>query len=593
MTMLKIADHLSLPLDAVAGTFAILGIRNSGKSHTASVMAEEMLKAGQPIVVYDPTSAWWGLKSSADGKRPAFPVVIFGGEHADVPLEETAGETIATTIVEKRIPAILDCSLLRKGARIRFMTSFAETLYHKNREALHLFLDEAHTVAPQNIRATPEASRLLGAIEDIILQGRRRGLGMTAISPRPATVNANIRSACQTLIAMRVGSGKLDRKAIEEWIEAHGDAETAKEMLKTLASLPKGDGWVWNPAADIFKRVHFRQRETFDSSATPKVGEKIITPQRMARVDLEALGEAIRATVEKAKADDPNELRRQIAELRKQLAAKPSGTEPPEFREFMTNAAATVKELQAAVKERDLTISAMGRAIATAGSALGLKIGIPPPVPEKTLSPVKNGQSVARPVAAPPPAATHRPAPRATAGHRESSQDRDGGVTLGKCERAVLSAFHWLKDEPANAAKVAFYSDYSASSSGFTNALGRLRTLGLLRGWQITADGEQEIGPSAGEKPSGQQLRDWLRRRLGKCENMVLDALLNVYPNRISDDEISMVTGYSMSSSGFTNALGRLRTIEAAEGYARDGGTKAAEIFFKGGVWACSPVNRH
>jgi hypothetical protein len=35
-------------------------------------------------------------------QAPGFPVVIFGGEHADVPLEETAGATSRRVIVEKR-----------------------------------------------------------------------------------------------------------------------------------------------------------------------------------------------------------------------------------------------------------------------------------------------------------------------------------------------------------------------------------------------------------------------------------------------------------------------------------------------------------
>lgn len=183
---LHIGSKLSLPLDAVTQTFAVLGKRGSGKTTAATDMAEEMLKQGQPVVIYDPTSAWYGLKSSRDGKRPGFPVVIFGGDHADVPLEETAGATIATVIVEKRIPAILDVGLLRKGARIRFMTEFCETLYHKNREAIHFFVDESHTLCPQ--RVSPDTARLLGAMEDIVLQGRRRGLGVTVISQRPALV---------------------------------------------------------------------------------------------------------------------------------------------------------------------------------------------------------------------------------------------------------------------------------------------------------------------------------------------------------------------------------------------------------------------
>ena len=36
------------------------------------------------------------------------------------------------------------------------------------------------------------------------MQGRRRGLGLTIISPRPAVVNTNLRSACEVIIAMQI-----------------------------------------------------------------------------------------------------------------------------------------------------------------------------------------------------------------------------------------------------------------------------------------------------------------------------------------------------------------------------------------------------
>jgi hypothetical protein len=29
---------------------------------------------------------WWGLRLKADGVKPAFPLVIFGGAHGDLPL---------------------------------------------------------------------------------------------------------------------------------------------------------------------------------------------------------------------------------------------------------------------------------------------------------------------------------------------------------------------------------------------------------------------------------------------------------------------------------------------------------------------------
>jgi len=76
------------------------------------------------------------------------PVVIFGGDHADLPLAEIAGEMLADLVVDERVPAVLDLSTLSKSAARRFMTDFAERLYHRNRDPLHLVLDEADAFAP-------------------------------------------------------------------------------------------------------------------------------------------------------------------------------------------------------------------------------------------------------------------------------------------------------------------------------------------------------------------------------------------------------------------------------------------------------------
>lgn len=88
-------DGFSLPSTLVTSTQAILARKRSGKSYTASVMAEEMLEQHQQVVVIDPTSAWYGLRSSADGESQGYPVVVFGGKHADAPLAFMAGREMA------------------------------------------------------------------------------------------------------------------------------------------------------------------------------------------------------------------------------------------------------------------------------------------------------------------------------------------------------------------------------------------------------------------------------------------------------------------------------------------------------------------
>lgn len=164
-----IDENLSLPTEAVVQTFAILAKKGAGKSYLASVMAEEMLEHNNQVVVIDPTGGWFGLRSSSDGKHPGFPIVVMGGDHADLPLEEAAGEVVASAIVENGFSAIIDLSLFRKGQLNRFMGLFAEALYRLNREPLHLFVDEADAVAPQ--KPFGEEARTLGAMEDIV---RRR-----------------------------------------------------------------------------------------------------------------------------------------------------------------------------------------------------------------------------------------------------------------------------------------------------------------------------------------------------------------------------------------------------------------------------------
>ena len=113
---LKVADGLSLPLDAVTETFGILAARRAGKSNAAVVMAEEMFDAGLPWVAIDPKGDWWGIRSDGDGKKAGgLPIPIFGGLHGDVPLEPGAGALIADLVVDERLTCVLDVSGFERG----------------------------------------------------------------------------------------------------------------------------------------------------------------------------------------------------------------------------------------------------------------------------------------------------------------------------------------------------------------------------------------------------------------------------------------------------------------------------------------------
>lgn len=458
-------------LNGVTQTFAILAQKGKGKSYTASVTAEEMLKAGQQIVVLDPTGAWFGLQSSADGRSEGFPVVVFGGDHANVPLEQGAGEIIAQAIVEKGFSAIIDLSLFRKNETSRFVTLFLETLYRLNRKPVHLFIDEADDLCPQ--KPYGDEAKMVGAVEDVVKRGRKKGIGCTLITQRPADLAKQVLTQCEVLITLGLNHPR-DIDAIKEWIAVHANPQTAKEMIASLPSLPRGKAWIWSPGwGDLFELVSIRRRETFDSGATPKPGETIAQPKKLAPIDIEALGKTIAETVERKKADDPKELRAKIVKLERELAAKPVAAkavtetktvEVPVLKDGQLKRAESILEKLVALRD---SLSEPIKEL----SAACAKVNAPAP---RSLVYVQAKSVHANPQNVPSK-------PRIV--HEATKNVPSADATLSNPERRIVNAIAWMEalgiGQPQKTA-VAFLADYTYGSGGFNNPCGSLRTKGLI-----------------------------------------------------------------------------------------------------------------
>lgn len=123
---LHLGPDLALPTEAATQTFLVVGKRGSGKSTTCVRLAEQLIKAHVPIVAVDPVDRWWALKAARDGKGPGLSVYVFGGEHADLPLEAGAGEIIADTIIEHRLSAVLSVKHLsgRERGRLTLLSGY-------------------------------------------------------------------------------------------------------------------------------------------------------------------------------------------------------------------------------------------------------------------------------------------------------------------------------------------------------------------------------------------------------------------------------------------------------------------------------------
>jgi hypothetical protein len=513
-------------------------------------MAEEMIGAGLHTVIVDPVGVWWGLRSSADGNASGLPIAILGGDHGDAPIEPTAGKLVADLVIDERISAVLDLSNFKQGEMVRFMSDFAEALYHRNRKPLHVILDEADAFAPQS--PMPDERRMLGAIERIVRRGRARGLGVTLITQRPAVLNKNVLTQIEVLVTLRM-SGPQDRKAIEAWISAYGTEAQGKELISSLADLPIGEAWFWSPAwLGVFQRVKVRTRRTFDSSATPKVGKTYIQPKKFAEVDLGLLTSKMTELIEKAKQEDPAELRRRIADLEKQLRVKP----PVEVREVQVPV----------VSEQDMAkILEAAAIIERAASALASRPQVP-------------GPTTTRPL----------PIERAPVPARAPSLPVEGVSNPQQRILDALAEFADLGLTSVSKSNIAVFADQSPRSSGYTNNLGTLRTaLGLISypqpGFVALTDAGKEAARSSQSIRSIDDLHQAWYAKLPRPKVSILMCLVECYPESIGKGELAERAGQSPTSSGYTNNLGSLRSLGLID-YPAPGYVAATDLLFPDGL---------
>lgn len=145
-----------IPAAALSQHTIVLGKTGAGKSSVLRLLVESQLAKQLPVCILDPKGDWWGIKSSADGKEAGYPLVIFGGEHADVPINAHAGAQVAELYATGNRPCLIDLGGWMPGDRTRFFIDFASTLFRQTRGPRWLVIDEVHNFAPQGKVMDPE-----------------------------------------------------------------------------------------------------------------------------------------------------------------------------------------------------------------------------------------------------------------------------------------------------------------------------------------------------------------------------------------------------------------------------------------------------
>jgi len=266
---------VQIPINAATKTFAILAKRGAGKTYTGAVMAEEFLKANIPFVVFDPIDVWWGLRLAANGKDKGLPVVVFGVQHEDILLDREMGRQIAQAVVKDNVSCVINTFGLPKSAQRHLIAEFADELLNINNTPRHIFIEEAHEFLPQ--RVFGGLGVVFNAVSNLVVMGRNRGIGVTLINQRAATINKDVLTQLDTLLAFQ-NTSPQDRKALADWVEYHSAEGDFDKFMSSLPSLGKGEGWIWSPEfLETFERIKIRKRETFHPDRE-KLGTDFVMP---------------------------------------------------------------------------------------------------------------------------------------------------------------------------------------------------------------------------------------------------------------------------------------------------------------------------
>jgi hypothetical protein len=550
-----------IPDAALDDRLGFVGTAGSGKSYNAMGRVERLLERKARVAIVDPLGVFWGLRLYADGKtKSGFDIPIFGGPHGDLPLTEHSGALIGETAAGMAESCIIDLSEIgTKAGERRFMLHFLTALYRKaSGEPLHLVIDEADMFAPQKLTDKDgEAAKLLGMMETVVRRGRIKGFIPWLLTQRPAVIAKDVLSQVDGLVAFKLTSSQ-DRNALGAWVEGTADNNDWPEMKAKLPSMERGQGVVWIPGRGILETVSFPEKITFDSSRTPKRGEKKSTAA-LTPLDLGKLKDRLAAVDAETKANDPKALKAEIAALRKEVTAKaliaqnaapdPRAIRDAEVRGLEEGFVAAMRLQAKAIEAISIPLNSAAGELSAWNKRLSESVPVrpsgSPPSQAFNLSPAKLTAPAREAVRAAP----RKPMPAASGNGAWNSPQR----------RVLDSLAFWrtIGHEMPSREQVASVAGYSPGSGNFNNLLGGLRAHGAI---DYPATGSVALAIDHESNMDADDARRMLDKILTGPQQKILEAMRSL-GSHASREQIAEASGYSAGSGNFNNLLGQLRTL--------------------------------
>jgi predicted nucleic acid-binding Zn-ribbon protein len=250
---------VTLPVvDVLTGRGFITGKSGSGKSNSASVVVEELLGGGYPVLIVDTDGEYWGLKET-------YEILHVGAdEECDLQVGPEHAEKLADLALDQNVPIILDVSgFLDESEASGLIRETARHLFAKEKKLKKPFLmlvEEIHEYIPQS-GGMDETGEMLVKIGK---RGRKHGLGLVGISQRPADVKKDFITQCDWLLWHRL-TWENDTTVV--------GGVVGNDYADAVQDLGDGEAFLMADWESDITRVQVRRKETFDAGATPDLGD--------------------------------------------------------------------------------------------------------------------------------------------------------------------------------------------------------------------------------------------------------------------------------------------------------------------------------
>ena len=246
---------VELPVvDVLTGRSFITGKSGSGKSNTASVVIENLLSNGLPVMIVDTDGEYYGLKE-------AYEILHAGADdECDIVVSPEHAEKLATLALEQNVPIILDVSgYLEESVANELLLEVTKHLFAKEKRLKKPFLlvvEECHEYIPEG-GGMDETGKMLIKVGK---RGRKHGLGIVGISQRPADVKKDFITQCDWLCWHRL-TWDNDTKVVGRIL--------GSKYASAVEDLHDGEAFLMTDWDESIRRIQFHRKQTFDAGATP------------------------------------------------------------------------------------------------------------------------------------------------------------------------------------------------------------------------------------------------------------------------------------------------------------------------------------